>query len=400
MSGTSADGVDAVLVSFVGPKARPRWRLLKSQFLPYPEPLQQQLIAIGQGQATTAATVLNLAEAVTEVQADCARLCDPDGLASLVGCHGQTLWHRPPDGLRRGCSWQLLQAPLLAELLQRPVVFDLRSHDLALGGHGAPLMPAADAALLPPIGGWRALLNLGGIANLTLLPPATGPERFSDVRGWDCGPANTLLDLAVNRFSQGRQRFDADGRWAAQGRVHEDMIQRWLAEAYFQTSPPKSTGREMFGEDDLNQRLAALAGPCGALDNHQAQSDALATLTAFSAAVVAADLARGPGPGPLELVVAGGGARNGTLINQLRHRCRGLWVRPLADLGIGETDREALAFALLAWWHQQEHHGSLPSVTGAEQAAVLGVCAHPGAAQRLGRYRRTRFGKPRNRLGV
>ena len=211
MSGTSADGVDAVLVSLKGRPARPRWRILASAHTPYPAGLRERLVAVGHGVPLDAEALLHLAEELTEHQALAARACDPDGRAELVGCHGQTIWHRPPQGERRGASWQLLQGPLLAELLGRPVVFDFRSIDLALGGHGAPLVPATDAALLGRIGGWRALLNLGGIANLTLLPPPTGPDRKAPVLGWDCGPANTLLDLAVARFSGGRLSFDADG---------------------------------------------------------------------------------------------------------------------------------------------------------------------------------------------
>jgi anhydro-N-acetylmuramic acid kinase len=262
----------------------------------------------------------------------------------------------------------LLQGPLLAELLGRPVVFDFRSADLALGGEGAPLVPAADAALVGGIGGWRALLNLGGIANLTLLPPGVGPERRSPVLGWDCGPANTLIDLAVQRFSQGQLSFDDQGAWALGGQVNEALIQQWLQEPYFLKRPPKSTGRELFGAPDLDQRLRQLVEQ-GSRD----PADALASLTALTAAVVAQDLERGPRP--LELLVAGGGARNRMLMDQLRRRCRGLAVRPLADLGIGDSQREALAFALLAWWHQQGHAGSLPSVTGARKAAVLGLWA-------------------------
>ena len=375
MSGTSADGVDAVMVRFDGPPRRPRWHLLARHSLAYPAELRGQLLGISQGGAATAEAILHLAEAVTEMQARCARLCDPSGQASLVGCHGQTLWHRPPGGGRRGSSWQLLQGPLLAELLQRPVVFDLRAQDLALGGQGAPLVPAADAALLPTIGGWRALLNLGGIANLTLLPPVSGPERRAPVRGWDCGPANSLIDLAVSRFSRGTLPFDADGQWARRGSVNEALIRCWLEEPYFQGPPPKSTGRELFGQADLERRLNQLEAAGGSLAEDRGQADALATLTAFSAAIVAADLGRGPRP--LELLVAGGGARNGLLMEQLRLRCRGMGVRPLADLGIGETDREALAFALLAWWHERRHPGSLPSVTGATRPAVLGVRAEP-----------------------
>ena len=368
MSGTSADGVDAVLVSLAGRSARPRWRILASAHTPYPADLRERLVAVGQGAPLDAEGLLTLAEDLTEQQALAARACDPKGRAELVGCHGQTLWHRPPSGERRGASWQLLQGPLLAELLGRPVVFDFRSADLALGGHGAPLVPATDAALLGRIGGWRALLNLGGIANLTLLPPPTGPDRNAPVQGWDCGPANTLLDLAVARFSGGRLHFDADGAWARRGRIDEGRLQRWLREPYLQAAPPKSTGRELFGAADLERRLAEL-GP--GVD----PADALATLTAFSAAVVGQDLARGPRP--LELLVAGGGTRNGFLMEQLQRRCRGMAVRNLSGHGIADDQREALAFALLAWWRWRGHPGSLPSVTGARRAAVLGVMAVP-----------------------
>ena len=375
MSGTSADGVDAVLATFAGPARRPRWRLLNRTSHPYPTDLQRRLTAVGQGQACTAADLLELGEAITEHQAAAARACDPHGLATLVGCHGQTLWHRPPGDERRGNSWQLLQGPLLAELLQRPVVFDFRAADLALGGQGAPLVPAADAALLPAIGGWRALLNLGGIANLTLLPPAAGPDRREPVLGWDCGPANTLLDLATARFSGGSVPFDAGGTWAAQGQVDEALVRQWLQEPYLQQAPPKSTGRELFGQPDLERRLSALEASAQERQQPLTPADALATLTAFSAGAVAQDLARSPAV--VELLVAGGGARNTTLMTALRRRCRGLQVRPLAKLGIGDSDREALAFALLAWWHQQGVSGSLPSVTGAVRPAVLGVCARP-----------------------
>jgi len=376
MSGTSADGVDAVLASFEGPPRRPRWRLLSRAAVPYPNELRNRLIAAGQGQPIGAADVLELGEALTEIQAEAARACDPEGRAELVGCHGQTLWHRPPSTQRRGSSWQLLEGPLLAELLQRPVVFDFRAADLALGGQGAPLVPAADAALLPAIGGWRGLLNLGGIANLTLLPPATGPDRAAAVLGWDCGPANTLLDLAVAHFSGGSQRFDAGGQWSAQGQVDEALLSQWLQEPYLQQTPPKSTGRELFGRPDLERRLQQLSQSAHNRGEELEPANALASLTAFTAAVVAQDLSRSPAV--VELLVAGGGARNTQLMQELRRRCRGLELRPLAELGIADSDREALAFALLAWWNQLGVCGSLPSVTGARQAAVLGVLARPG----------------------
>jgi len=371
MSGTSADGVDAVLARFRGSPRRPRWQVVHSTSVPYPDDLRDRLIRCGQGRPLAAAALLDLVEELTEIQAQAARACDPRGLAEVAGCHGQTLWHRPPEPGRRGASWQALMGPLLAERLQCPVVFDFRAADLALGGHGAPLVPATDAALLGGIGGWRAVLNLGGIANLTLIPPSQGPDRHAPVRGWDCGPANTLIDLAVHQFSEGRLRFDEAGRWAREGRIAEEVIAHWLQEPYLRQSPPKSTGRECFGAEDLRQRLAALR----AWQSRFTPADALATLTAFSAAAVAQDLRRGPPP--LELLVAGGGTRNGFLLEQLRQRCRGMVVRPLAELGIGDLEREALAFALLAWWHVLGHPGSLPAVTGASGAAVLGVRATP-----------------------
>lgn len=371
MSGTSADGVDAVLARFRGSLRRPRWQVAQTASVPYPDELRSLLIGCGQGQPITASALLDLVEALTEIQVRAARACDPRQLAEVAGCHGQTLWHRPPAAGRPGASWQALMAPLLAERLRCPVVFDFRAADLALGGQGAPLVPATDAALLGGIAGWRAVLNLGGIANLTLIPPLQGPDRHQPVRGWDCGPANTLIDLAVHQFSDGRLRFDAAGDWARQGRIAEEVIADWLSEPYLRQPPPKSTGRESFGAEDLGRRLAALR----AWNPQLTPADALATLTAFSAAAVAQDLRCGTPP--RELLVAGGGTRNLFLLEQLRLRCRGMVVRPLSDLGIGDLEREALAFALLAWWHVKGHPGSLPSVTGASRAAVLGVRANP-----------------------
>ena len=377
MSGTSADGVDAVLASFEGPPKHPRWHLLRKASLAYPAELHRRIVSAGQGHPHSAAALLDLAEDITEHQAAAARACDPDGEAAVVGCHGQTLWHRPPqtgkgDAAKRGTSWQMLQAPLLAHLLQRPVVHDFRAADLALGGQGAPLVPMADAALLGAASGWRALLNLGGIANLTLIPPGTGPDRQAPVLGWDCGPANTLIDLAVEHFSEGREHVDRDGRRAAAGHIQDSLLNRWLQEPYLHQPPPKSTGRELFGRQDLQRRLMELKG------HHP--DDCIATLTAFSAAVVAQDLDqlndRGL-PRPFELVVAGGGSNNPVLMNELQRRCRGLRVRRSDDLGLPAESREALVFALLAWWHQRGHCGNAPAVTGASRASVLGVLAQP-----------------------
>ena len=377
MSGTSADGVDAVLVELSGSAEHPHWTLLRSASLDYPASTRQMILAIGQGEAKSASSLLNLSETITQIQAAAARQCDPEGQAQLVGCHGQTLWHRPPKNaetgeLQHGSSWQMLQAPLLAQLLKCPVIFDFRAADLALGGQGAPLVPKADAALLGRTKGWRALLNLGGIANLTLIPPDAGPDRIQPVRGWDCGPANSLIDLAIEQFSEGKESCDVGGRLAAAGQCDEALILRWLAEPYFQLSPPKSTGRELFGRADLIRRLKEMQG--------QAIADQLATLTAFSAAVVAQDLQQLSNqnhPLPIELLVAGGGSQNLTLMRELTRRCRGLRLRRSDELQLPSQSREAMVFALLAWWHHLGYPGNAPAITGAQHEAVLGVRVNP-----------------------
>ena len=377
MSGTSADGVDAVLVELSGSAEHPHWTLLRSASLDYPASTRQLILAVGQGEAKTASTLLNLSETITKIQAAAALQCDPEGQAQLVGCHGQTLWHRPPENaetgaLQPGASWQMLQAPLLAQLLKCPVIFDFRAADLALGGQGAPLVPKADAALLGRTKGWRALLNLGGIANLTLIPPDAGPDRLQPVRGWDCGPANSLIDLAMEQFSEGKESCDESGRLAETGQCDEALILRWLAEPYFQLSPPKSTGRELFGRADLKRRLQEMQG--------QAIADQIATLTAFSAAVIAQDLQQLSNqnhPLPIELLVAGGGSQNLTLMRELTKRCRGLRLRRSDELRLPSQSREAMVFALLAWWHHLGYPGNAPAITGAEHEAVLGVRVNP-----------------------
>ena len=377
MSGTSADGVDAVLAHFSGRSATPRWRLLRSVSCPYPSDLRKRILAIAQGEVATAGDLLELAEAITEQQAKAADSCDPERQACLIGCHGQTIWHRPPEcdateRMRKGSSWQMLQGPLLAQMLQRPVIHDFRAADLALGGQGAPLVPMADAALMGSIEGWRALLNLGGIANITLIPPSTGPDRKRPVLGWDCGPANSLIDLAMEDFTDGRERCDRDGAMAALGQVIKEPLEDWLREPYFLRRAPKSTGRELFGRADLARRLSELQPAC--------PEDRMATLTAFTAAVVAQDLQHLNSLGlplPVEMVVAGGGQRNTTLMRELQSRCLGLRVRPSDDLNLPCESREALVFALLAWWHHRNHPGNAPAITGAERCCVLGIRAEP-----------------------
>ena len=372
MSGTSADGVDAVLVKFNGNPTKPKWRLLNSYSIPYPSSLSNLIVNLGQGFNSNSKDWLDLSEAITEVHAEAALACDPNRTAEIIGCHGQTIFHRPPTKRKRGASLQILQAPLLATLLARPVVFDFRAHDLALGGQGAPLVPIADEALIGRIEGWRGVLNLGGIANLTLIPPVCGPEKSQKVFGWDCGPANSLIDLAVQRKSKNPLSFDQDGSIAFSGEANIEAINRWLKEPYFQSSPPKSTGRERFGLKDLERRILEIS-PIKF-------ENLVSTMTAFTGAVIAQDISNlflQRSIRPIQLLIAGGGSKNGAMMAEIINRCRGITILNMKDIAIPSEFREAISFALLAWWHVLNKKGNIPTVTGARKPSLLGVETFP-----------------------
>ncbi len=372
MSGTSADGIDAVLAEFLGPPNKPKWKLLNLASISYPDNLRRQIIAVSQGLKVSSSDWLDLAEVITELHAEAARDCDPKGSFEIIGCHGQTVWHRPPSKDRRGVSWQLIQAPLLAKLLQRPVVHDFRAADLLAHGHGAPLVPLPDEALLGRGQGWRGVLNLGGISNLTLIPPLRGPDSSTCVVGWDCGPGNSLIDLAMQRFSKGKFSCDVDGLIAARGSTHLPTIEKWLKEAFFQMPPPKSTGRDQFGNQDLENRLIDLES--------FSTPDIISTITTFTAAIIAQDLENYYSANlirPFELLIAGGGSKNPVMIQEIERRCLGIAVKNIQEYGIPSQAREALAFGLLAWWNILKFPGNAPSVTGAERDLVLGIRVMP-----------------------
>ncbi len=372
MSGTSADGIDAAMVDFSGRINKPKWKLLNICSYEYPRSLRKRILDVSQGLKLDSEEWLDLEERITEFNAYAAFKCDPLKSSQLVGCHGQTIFHRPPTKKHRGSSLQILRAPLLAQLLQRPVVYDFRAADLANGGQGAPLVPLVDEVFIGRECGWRAILNLGGIANLTLIPPNQGMDSSAQVLGWDCGPANTLVDLAIQEFTQGRLFFDKDGSIAQSGIPDELIISKWIDEYFFHLPPPKSTGREQFGANDLHKRMTDMS--------HLSIEDKIATLTAFTAQLVAQDLInlnKRSKIRPIELLVAGGGAQNLFLMKQLVLRCKGLRVSKLQRYGIPVLAREALAFALLAWWNINNYSSASKQITGAHKSVVLGVKVNP-----------------------
>jgi anhydro-N-acetylmuramic acid kinase len=280
-----------------------------------------------------------------------------DGIAPetvhAIGCHGQTLRHRPADGY----TLQIGNAALLAELTGIAVVADFRSRDIAAGGQGAPLVPAFHAQVLRNPGIHRVIANIGGIANITDL------QVDGSVRGWDTGPGNMLLDGWIKRHRGAH--YDRDGAWAASGRIHPGLLASLTQHPYLQQPPPKSAGREQFNQDWLDTTLAGF--DC-AID----PADVQATLLEFTA-VSLADAVNHECGSAQELYVCGGGAHNGTFMQRISAHLPNLRVATTAALGIEPDWVEALAFAWLA--RQTLHHapGNLPSVTGARGPRVLGA---------------------------
>ncbi|MBY8871188.1 anhydro-N-acetylmuramic acid kinase [Micromonospora sp. PLK6-60] len=365
MSGTSYDGVDVVAAEFTRHADTLRLRPLGHRELAYPDELRDAIAALLPPAATTVEAVCRLDNRLGAVFAEAAAVGVElaGGRADAVVSPGQTVFHWVDGGVTRG-TLQLGAPARVAERVRVPVLSDLRAADVAAGGQGAPLVPAFDALLLDPAGGARAALNLGGIANLTVVAPD------APVLGYDVGPANALLDAAARRLL-GRPH-DTDGARAAAGRVHPALLELLLAEPYYAAPAPKSTGKELFHPGYLDERLAALGKPVAA-------DDVLATLTELTARTVAAECDRHR---VVEVVAAGGGVRNRTLMSRLAALGARRWrLRTTAELGVPTQAKEAYAFALLGWlsWHGLP--GALPSVTGARRAAVLGSWTPSGPAR-------------------
>ncbi|TVP42286.1 MAG: anhydro-N-acetylmuramic acid kinase [Gemmatimonadales bacterium] len=378
MSGTSMDGIDALLlrVEGSGPDAL-RWEVVAFGTFPWDagvlgemrramtpggadaRALSRLHVALGEGFASAFLELLRgAAVAPEEVDA--------------IGSHGQTIWHEPPAAGGRGWTLQLGDPATLAERTGIAVVHDFRARDMAAGGHGAPLVPWADRVLLHRPGVGRALQNLGGMGNVTFLPADGEPDR---VRAFDTGPGVALLDAAWMRTRGGdgpemALPFDMDGRRAARGTVHPALLDALLADPFLDEPPPRSTGRERFGDARMEEILR----------DHPdlAPDDLLATLVEVTARSVARSYREYlPVAEVDEVVLTGGGARHSTLVRAIGAAlAREVGPVPVLTgaeaLGIDPDAREAAAFALLAWAHLLRIPGSLPQVTGASGPRVLG----------------------------
>ncbi len=372
ISGTSADGIDAALVRFAGDGPDARCELVLGRTYPWPEALRARLVELGQGGDARSLDELGTLDVqVAEGFADAALALlreagVPAGDVAALGSHGQTVRHRPAGAAFDGrfpFTWQMGDPHRIAERTGIATVADFRRRDVAAGGQGAPLLPALHAALLRVPEEDRAVLNLGGIANLTLLP-ADG-----QVRGFDTGPANALLDAWCRRHTGAA--FDAGGAFAARGTTDGALLRALLDEPWFALPPPKSTGREQFHLEWLEQRLASSRAGTAP----RRPEDVQATVLELTAATVA-DALHAAQPATRRVLVCGGGVHNPVLMARLAARMPAATVESTAAHGVDPDFVEAMGFAWLARETLAGRPGNLPAVTGARGPRILGAI-HP-----------------------
>ncbi|MEO0770144.1 MAG: anhydro-N-acetylmuramic acid kinase [Cyanobacteria bacterium J06649_4] len=385
MSGTSVDGIDAALTEVTGEGYAIEAKLIKGVTYAYPTAVRSHILALCANQPTTLAELAELDDAIAHHFIQAIHALDIDlATVNLIGSHGQTLHHRPPNENQLGHTLQLGRGDLIARATNTPTVSNFRVADIALGGQGAPLVPIIDACLLSHPDHARAVQNIGGIGNVTYLPPwdrsfnpsqSFHPSRHglfpTDIKGWDTGPGNALIDWAVADLSNGSKTYDDNGNWAAQGTPHSGLVDKWLTQSFFELPPPKSTGREQFGADYAKQCWKE------AQTYSLSAADFLATLTDFTAATIELSYRQFLPQVPAEVLVGGGGSRNQYLMQRLQHRLPEASVCSTDECQLDADYKEAIAFAILAYWRWHNVPGNLPSVTGASRPCLLGELWKP-----------------------
>jgi anhydro-N-acetylmuramic acid kinase len=377
MSGTSADGIDVALVRISGAAERPRARLVNFAGFAYPAAVRAAVLRLANGAATTTREISQLNFRIGELFGEAAlRACKRFGVSprrvALIGSHGQTIYHQGAAsaflGANVSSTLQIGEPAVIAERTGITTVGDFRPADMAAGGQGAPLVPLVDYLLYRDARIGRVALNIGGIANLSVIPAGGRPQ---DVFAFDTGPGNMIVDALAAYFSRGRLRFDRNAELARRGRLNRALLDEMLAHPFFRKAPPKTAGREEFGAE-YAARLTAMAKR-----RSIPPADVMHTATAFTAASIAQACARFVFPRARcgEMIVAGGGARNPLLVAYLAAFLPSLKLVPADAFGVPGDAKEAFAFAVLAYiaWHQRT--GNLPSATGARHPAVLGkIC--------------------------
>ncbi len=404
ISGTSVDGIDAALVDISGTDVDLNVKLLAGATYPYPNSLRETILEVCKGTPLSMEQLAQLDDAIA-IQFAQAALAIQTGKswAELIGSHGQTVYHRAkplklgkseapnlakaeaadatnpsltlssnnvqPSNLQPstplGYSLQLGRGEVIAQLTGIKTVSNFRVADIAAGGEGAPLVSKIDAYLLSSPTQHRCMQNIGGIGNVTYLPARQG-DWIDKVCGWDTGPGNTLLDLAVQYLSGGSQTYDENGNWARQGTPCLELVEQWLKQEFFQALPPKSTGRELFGWDYLNQCLVQTSA------YNLSDADILATLTELTVSSIVHSYHNFLPQIPEMVMLGGGGSRNLYLKQRLQAQLPSAQVVTTDEMGVSADFKEAIAFAVLAYWRNLGIPGNLPNVTGARADVLLG----------------------------
>ncbi|HEX3940101.1 MAG TPA: anhydro-N-acetylmuramic acid kinase [Acidobacteriaceae bacterium] len=388
MSGTSADGID-VAIARIGPRrglqpddpANLSLKLLGHAGFRFAPALRRAVLAAMDARATSTAELARLNWRLGQAYAEAlgaARNKFPFRL-DLVGCHGQTIYHQPKAAAYAGrpvaCTWQIGEMAMLAEAHGVPVISNFRPADMVAGGEGAPLVPLLDFVVFRHASKGRVLQNIGGIANLTVLPPGA---TLGQLCAFDTGPGNMVIDALMQRLYG--EEFDRNGAIARSGAVLDDVVEAALRERFFRLAPPKSAGREQFGSDYAERFLAACRAASG--KKRLQPQDAIASATALTARSIARAYVDFVGPqmggARVEYIVAGGGTRNRTLIAMLSKELEPLGCTLMNSdrFGLPAEAKEAAAFALLAYqtWHRRP--GNVPAATGARRPAILGGSTH------------------------
>jgi anhydro-N-acetylmuramic acid kinase len=381
MSGTSADGINVALVRIQGRGFRSRLELLAHYQFPYPSDVRRAVLAAMNAGSAKVADLARLNFLLGDLYADAVRTAQRRARlqCELVGCHGQTLYHqgdaKPYLGRSIACTWQTGEGAIIAAKVGVPVVSDFRPADVAVGGKGAPFVPFLDYVLYRHRRYGRIVQNLGGIGNLTAIPPRALPEQ---VVAFDTGPGNMVIDAVAEHLFD--KPYDRNGRLAARGEPVERVLRELLQHSFFRRRPPKTAGREEFGREFVREFLRL----CRRAD----ENDIIATATALTARSIGLAVRRfvlplleseEPKPARFrEFVVSGGGAKNATLMRMIREELAPLKirVRTTDDFGLPSEAKEATAFALLAYQTWRRLPSSVPSATGAERAAILGKVSY------------------------
>jgi anhydro-N-acetylmuramic acid kinase len=378
MSGTSADAIDVALAKISGAPPHLSAKLLKHTSINFPQAIRKEILRVAEQQPISAGDLSQLNFRLGEVFAEaaltaCTRFHIATKKVALIGSHGQTIFHEgkpvPYLGRPTASTLQIGEASIIAAHTGITTIADFRPADIALGGQGAPLVPYADYLLYRHAELGRVSLNLGGIANITVLPTNAKP---SQVFAFDTGPANMLIDALVQHFTHGRQRYDKNAALAQTGRALPALVDELMKDPYLKLRPPKSTGREYYGRAYVKNLITA------GRRHHAKPADLIRAATIFTALSIVDALHRFVLPKHKihQLIVSGGGARNPLILAQLAAALPQMEIVPSAQLGVPEEAKEAYAFALMAYETFHQRPANLPSATGAQGPAILGKISY------------------------